>query len=153
MYYYHFVIFSLDEFSKKEHAKMKKAVVFFGPYTLSSVSWHSDNVSPLFLSILRQHKAWCSSLYLFHAASYLAVSVQYTSIQTSVLSNIHSSYLSRLKSRKIGTVCTSCRERRTNWLHIQKEVISYLKREHQFLSKEVWESKWLMSRERFVNRF
>ncbi len=35
-----------------------------------------------------------------------------------------------------------------NRVQIQKEVISDLKRENQFLPKEIWESIWLISRER-----
>jgi hypothetical protein len=38
-------------------------------------------------------------------------------------------------------------------VQIQKEVISYLKRENQFSSWELWESTWLISRERSGNRF
>ncbi len=36
---------------------------------------------------------------------------------------------------------------------IRKEVISDLKGENQFFSKEIWDSIWLISRERSVNRF
>ncbi len=39
------------------------------------------------------------------------------------------------------------------WVHIQKEVIYDLKRENQFLSKEIWESIWVISRKRFINQF
>jgi hypothetical protein len=35
----------------------------------------------------------------------------------------------------------------------QKEVISNLKRENKFLSTEIWQSIWLISRERSVNQF
>ncbi len=38
-------------------------------------------------------------------------------------------------------------------VQIQTEVISDLKCENQFLSKEIWESTWLISKERSVNRF
>jgi hypothetical protein len=38
-------------------------------------------------------------------------------------------------------------------VQIQKEVISDLKRENKFLSKDVWDSIGLISGERCVNRF
>jgi hypothetical protein len=40
-----------------------------------------------------------------------------------------------------------------NRVQIKKEVISDLKRENQFLSKETWESILLISREMYVKRF
>jgi hypothetical protein len=43
--------------------------------------------------------------------------------------------------------------RKNNIVQIQKEVISDLKRENQFLLKEIWESILLISSERSVNRF
>ncbi len=43
--------------------------------------------------------------------------------------------------------------RKNNIVQIQKEVISDLKREILFLSKEIWESILLISSERSVNRF